>query len=177
MKPAMTNHLRNLFPKLPVALALGAVVLAGSSCSANSSGSHDHGDSSGPSGTLTYQGVVSGSVTFPSADCTFDTNKRLVAFEAPHQDKMHPEITTPGPLLDIGLVEPGAMVMFTSDHVNTTQQNAFMRMQQAQGVSVAKKGDQWVVTIAALQLPNQDVMNQKTVTISGTFTCTHLING
>jgi hypothetical protein len=76
-----------------------------------------------------------------------------------------------------GLVEPGAMVMFTSDHANTTAQNAFMRMQQQEGVHVAKKGDQWLVTITDLQLPNQDVMNQKTVTISGTLTCTHLING
>lgn len=172
----MMNHPLNVIRKLPLALALGAVIVVGASCSAKSSDGHDNG-SGGPAGTLTYQGAATGSVTFQTSDCTFDANKHLVAFEAPHQDKLHPEITTPGPLLNIGLVEPGAMVMFTSDHGNTTPQNAFMRLQQKEGVSVTKKGDQWLVTITALQLPNQDVMNQKTVTISGTLSCTHLING
>lgn len=62
-------------------------------------------------------------------------------------------------------------------HVHATAQTVFMGLQQEQGVSVARKGNQWLVTITALQLPNQDGMNQKTVTISGAFICTQLING
>jgi hypothetical protein len=176
MNSTMINRLWTALYKFSAIVALGALFLAGVTCPAEAAGDHDDG-AAGPAGTLTYQGAANGSVTFPSADCTFDAKKRLVAFEAPHQDKMHPEIVTPGPLLDIGLVDPGAMIMFTSDHLHTTPQNAFMRLQQKDGVSVAKKGNQWLVTITALQLPNQDVMNQKSVTISGTLACTHLING
>lgn len=176
-KMTMTTHMLSVFRKSSAVLALGTLLLAGTSCSAKSSGEGHDDAGKGPSGTLTYQGVVSGSVTFQSADCTFDGHQHLVAFKAPHQDKYHPEIKTPGPFLDVGMVDPGAMVNFFADHQNATAQNAFMALQQKEGVSFAKKGDVWVLTITALQLPNQDVMNQKTVTLSGSFICTHVING
>jgi hypothetical protein len=128
-------------------------------------------------GTLSYRGAVTGSATFQSADCTFDTASHLVVFDAPHQDKSHPGVKTPGPLLSIGFVDPGAMIGFTIDHINTTAQNAFMTMQKQDGISVAKKGDAWVLTLSDVRLPDQDVMNQKFITLSGSLTCTHLING
>lgn len=134
-------------------------------------------DAKGPAGTLSYAGVVSGKATLPTADCTFDGKGHLVAFDSPHQDDSHPEIVTPGPLLDIGFFGPGALVNFTSDHVNPTETNTFMKAKVLQGISWAKKSGRWVVTLSGLQLFNMDVTNQKSVTLNGSIVCTHLING
>lgn len=172
----MTKHPQRIIRNSSAVFALGMLVLAGTSCPAKSPDSQDDAGK-GPSGTLTYQGVVSGSVTFQSADCAFDGQQHLVAFNAPHDDKFHPEIKTPGPVLDVAFVDPGAMVQFTTDRLHPTAQTTFMGMQRKEGVGYAKKGDKWVVAITGLPLPNQDVMNQKMATLSGTFVCTHLING
>ncbi|GFZ93701.1 hypothetical protein [Dyella caseinilytica] len=172
----MTKHPFRAFRNFSAMLALGTLLLTGASCSAKSpDGQSDAGK--GPSGTLTYQGVVSGNVVFSSADCAFDGHQHLVTFNAPHQDKLHPELKTPGPFIDVAFVDPGAMVQFTTSQQNPTKQTSLMGMQQKDGISYAKKGNSWVVTITGLQLPNLDVMNQKTATLSGTFVCTHLING
>jgi hypothetical protein len=172
----MMKQLLPAFRNLSTALTLGTLLLAGTGCSAKSpDGQSDAAKE--PSGTLKYQGIVSGNVTFQSADCAFDGHQHLLVFQAPHQDKYHPEIKTSGPFLNIGMVDPGAMVHFTSDAQHVTAQNDFMVVGQQGGVTFVKKGDAWVLTIAGLQLPNQDVTNQKTVTLSGTFVCTHLING
>jgi hypothetical protein len=130
-----------------------------------------------PAGTLSYVGVISGKVTFPTADCTFDGKGHLVVFDSPHQDDLHPEVTTPGPLLDIAFDEPGAVVNFTSDHMNPTEVNSFMRVKSMQGISWAKENGRWVVTLNEVKLFNQDLVNQKSVTLSGSLVCTHLING
>ncbi|GLQ96497.1 hypothetical protein [Dyella mobilis] len=172
----MTKHVHTVFRNFSAALSLGALLLAGTSCSAKSPDSQ--GDAGkGPSGTLKYQGAVSGSATFQSADCAFDGHQHLVTFVAPHQDKFHPEIKTPGAFIDVAMVDPGAIVHFAVDHQHVTDQTAFMVTGQKGAVSVAKKGDAWVLTISGLQIPNLDVMNQQTATLSGTFVCTHLING
>jgi hypothetical protein len=175
MTITMMKQLLPTFCNFSTALTLSMLLLAGTGCSAKSPDSHDDA-AKGPSGTLKYQGIVSGSVTFQSADCAFDGHQHLLVFQAPHQDKYHPEVKTPGPFLNIGMVDPGAMVHFTSDVEHVTAQNDFMVMRQQGGVTFAKKGDAWVVTINGLQMPNQDLMNQKTVTLSGTFICTHLVN-
>lgn len=131
----------------------------------------------GSSGTLTYKGVVSGSVTFSSADCSFDDDHHMVGFVAPHQDDHHPEIETPGPIIAVAFFEPGAGVNFSTDHIHSTDQNVFMILKKKEGVSYSKKGDNWVVTISDLKMPNLDVMNQKWTTLSGALVCTHVING
>lgn len=131
----------------------------------------------GPAGTLSYVGVVSGKVTFPTADCTFDGKGHLIVFDAPHQDDLHPEVVTPGPLLDIAFAAPGAVVNFTSDHLNPTEINTFLRTKSMQGISWAAKNGHWVVTLNEVTLFNQDLREQKSVTLSGSLMCTHLING
>jgi hypothetical protein len=182
MRNRVMSSNRAFFPQPYTLWKAGLVVFALSaaagvaSCSAKSA---DQGRdaSKGPAGTLTYAGVVSGKTLFQTADCTFDQNKQLVAFDAPHQDDTHPDVVTPGPLLDMGFAEPGAVVNFTSDHTHSTETNSFMRMKSSQGISWGKQGDHWVVTLTGVQLANQDLTNQKSVTLSGTLICTHLING
>jgi hypothetical protein len=157
-------------------IAIGTLPQVGAICVAKSSDSRDDAGK-GPSGTLTYRGVVSGGVTFPSADCTFDKHQHMVGFIAPHQDGGHPEIKSPGPVIAVGFFDPGALIEFTTSQQHPTDQTSFMRMKQKDGVSYAKKGDSWVVTITGMKIPNLDVMNQQWTTLSGTFVCTHLVNG
>jgi hypothetical protein len=154
----------------------GALLLLVASHEAKSTDTNKANDAFlGPSGTLTYKGVVSGGVTFPSADCAFSGKHDLGVFMAPHQDRDPPEVETPGPLIAVTFLDDGATIQFgTSPH--PTDQQVFMRMGQKQGVSYAKRGDDWVVTITGLRVPNLDVTNQQWTTLSGTFVCTHLIN-
>jgi hypothetical protein len=165
------------FRRASAASVIGVLLIAGVGYTAKST-DNSNDATKGPSGTLSYQGIVSGSVTFPSADCAFEghKHKEMVGFVAPHQDEHHPEIETPGPLISVGFFEPGAAVQF-STRAHPTDQNMFMRLRQKDGVSYSKKGDEWVVTITSLKMPNLDIVNQQWTTLSGTFVCTHLING
>jgi hypothetical protein len=156
-----------------VVLVLGALALSGAGCAAKSANSYN--DAKGPSGTLSYQGFVTGSAAFPTADCTFDLNHHLLVFNAPHQDLDHPEIPTPGPSLWVTFLDSGAMVHFDTSE-NASDQERFMRIGKEDGVSYAKKGDNWTVTIAGFKIPNIDLMNQQWATLSGTLVCTHYIN-
>lgn len=131
---------------------------------------------SGPSGTLSYKGVVSGSVTFQSADCTFDKDRHIVAFEAPHQDNGHPEIRTPGPYLGLGFFDPDSTIFFSTDHEHGTDQNEFMQVKHGRGASYEKKGDKWMITINGWKIPSMDILDQQWVALTGTLVCTHLIN-
>jgi hypothetical protein len=172
----MTEHTFSAVHIPRFVFALCALVLMGTGCAAKVT-DNENDASNGPSGTLTYKGVVSGGVTFPSADCAFDGQQHMIGFTAPHQDIPHPEVETPGPIISIGFFEPGAAVNFTTSQQHPTHQTAFMRLKQKDGVGYAKKGDKWVVTITDLKMPNLDVMNQQWATLSGTLVCTHLING
>jgi hypothetical protein len=120
----ITNSL-HAFLRYSAALVLGATPIIGMVAVAKSlDGKIDK--VSEPSGTLTYQGVVSGGVTFPSSDCSFDESHHMVGFVAPHQDGRHPEIRTPGPIIAVAFFDPGAAINFSTDHINSTNQNVFL---------------------------------------------------
>jgi hypothetical protein len=173
----MTTKFLNCVNKKSCAVVvLSAILMTVASHEANSTDTNKSNDAfRGASGRLTYQGAVSGGVTFPSADCTFGGKNDLVVFTAPHQDRDHPEVETPGPLIAVTFLDSGATVQF-GVNPNPTDQQAFMRMGQKDEVSYAKKGGDWVVTITGLKVPNLDVSNQQWATLSGTLVCTHLIN-